>query len=416
MADEVVELQAQVRAQHELIARLEERIGALEAGAGGPEQDAAPDARCDPGGDGRCDDGDGDAVADPGGLTDRRHLLSRAATAAAGAVVGGAALAVGQASPAAAAPGVFDGNPAVLGAAVPLTGTGVTGNAASGKGVYGIATTGQGVYGDATGGSGVYGHATTGRGVRAVSTSGYALQAESTTNWAVFATSESNIGVYTYSGSNDAIVAESGGAGHGVYALCVGGVAIEADPGLNGTHLLLTNSGAVSPPPTSAVGRAAGSVVRDGNGDLWLCLTTGAPGTWRRISGPNTAGALTLLPSPVRIYDSRPGNPPATAPKTPLANGASRTLDCTNNASGVPIGATGVLANVTVVNTSANGFLVAYKQGVAVPTASTINWFQAGTIVANTTVVACDGAARIACYVPPSSSTDFFVDVIGYYR
>lgn len=42
-------------------------------------------------------------------LTDRRHLLTRAATVAAGAVVGGAALALGQASPAEAASGTFDG-------------------------------------------------------------------------------------------------------------------------------------------------------------------------------------------------------------------------------------------------------------------------------------------------------------------
>jgi hypothetical protein len=416
MTDEVVELRAQVRAQDGLIARLEDRIAALEAAAEptppAPTEQPIIDG-IDDGGDDGIDDG---GLVLPDAVTDRRHLLSRAATAAAGAVVGGAALAVSQASPAAALPGVFDGNPAVLGAAVPTSGTGVTGNATSGKGVYGIVTTGQGVYGDATGGTGVYGRATTGRGVWARSTSGYGLHAESTTNWGAYAASTSNIALFAYSGSNDGVVAEAGGTGRGVYAVSAGGEAVEADPGLNGTHLVLTTSSNISPPPTSGVARAAGSVVRDSNGDLWLCVSGGTPGLWRRVSGVNTAGALTLLSAPVRIYDSRLGNPPAAGPKTPLANGASRTLDCTNNASGVPIGATGVLANVTVVNTSASGFLVAYKQGVSVPTASTINWFQSGTIVANTTVVACDTSARIACYVPPTSSTDFFVDIIGYTR
>ncbi len=68
------------------------------------------------------------------------------------------------------------------------------------------------------------------------------------------------------------------------------------------------------------------------------------------------------------------------------------------------------------MNTSASGFLAAFKKGVAVPSASTINWFQANTVVANTTVVACDTTGKISCYVPPSSSADFFVDIIGYYR
>ncbi len=49
------------------------------------------------------------------------------------------------------------------------------------------------------------------------------------------------------------------------------------------------------------------------------------------------------------------------------------------------------------------------------PAASTINWFQTGTIAANTTVIACS-LAKIACYVPPTSSTDIFIDILGYFR
>ncbi|MEZ5142248.1 MAG: hypothetical protein R2726_06970 [Acidimicrobiales bacterium] len=74
-----------------------------------------------------------------------------------------------------------------------------------------------------------------------------------------------------------------------------------------------------------------------------------------------------------------------------------------------------MLVNLTVVNTSASGFLTAYKPGGAVPAASTINWFTTGEIVANTTLVACDEAI-ISCYVPPGSSTDVLVDVVGYLR
>jgi len=156
--------------------------------------------------------------------------------------------------------------------------------------------------------------------------------------------------------------------------------------------------------------------VRDGNGDLWLCVGSGTPGLWRRVSGTNTAGALTMLNAPVRVYDSRPGNPPIIGPQTPLGNGSTRTVNCTLNSSGVPVGVQAVLANITVVNTSATGFLTAFKAGVAVPAASTTNWYQPKTIVANTTVVATSSLSNIACYVPPNSSTDFFVDIVGYYR
>ena len=54
--------------------------------------------------------------------------------------------------------------------------------------------------------------------------------------------------------------------------------------------------------------------------------------------------------------------------------------------------------------------------GVAVPAASTLNWFLPGTVAPNTTIVACDANAQISCYVPPGASADFFVDVLGYYR
>jgi hypothetical protein len=152
------------------------------------------------------------------------------------------------------------------------------------------------------------------------------------------------------------------------------------------------------------------------DGDLWFCTAAGSPGTWRRLSGPETVGALTVLPTPVRVYDSRPNNPPNNVVKGPLANAASRAISCTNNSSGVPVGATAVLVNATVVNTSASGFLALYRNGIAYPGTSNVNWFTAGQVNANQAVVAVDAFARIAAYVPANASTDVIVDVIGYYR
>ena len=61
------------------------------------------------------------------------------------------------------------------------------------------------------------------------------------------------------------------------------------------------------------------------------------------------------------------------------------------------------------------GFLSAYKTGIPFPGTSTINWYLPGTVVANTTVVAINDSQQFTCLVPASSSTDVFVDVIGYF-
>lgn len=193
--------------------------------------------------------------------------------------------------------------------------------------------------------------------------------------------------------------------------------AASTDGGTPKAHLRLTTEpGTLPAPPTRADAHLTGELTFDGNGDLWLCVAAGSPGTWRRVSGAGTAGAITLLPTPVRAYDSRPGNPPAVGPKTPLAGGSPRTIDCTANSSGVPVGATGVLANLTVVHTSATGFLVAYAAGAAVPGTSTVNWFRPGSIVANSSFVACSAAAAIDLYVAPGSVADVIVDIVGYTR
>ena len=309
-----------------------------------------------------------DEVDEADERTSRRQLLTRAATAAAGAVAGGTALAVAQATPAAAVTTYYTGNPGIDVTASPDSAGSIAIEAHGLTSSTGIRTISQG-----------------GTGIFAATNNGFAVDAETTGGYAVYGTTI---------GSGVAVTGQAGAAG--------------------GTQLWL--NGNPPPPATSAQFRPTGSVVKDAFNDVWFCVIGGTPGTWLRVTGPNTAGALTLLSAPKRVYDSRPGNNPATPPKTPLANGATRDVDCTLNGSGVPVGATGVLANFTVVNTSGAGFLAAFKKGVAVPNASTINWFQAGTVVANTTVVACDATGKISCYVPPSSSADFFVDIIGYYR
>ena len=75
----------------------------------------------------------------------------------------------------------------------------------------------------------------------------------------------------------------------------------------------------------------------------------------------------------------------------------------------------GLLVNLAVVNTSASGFLSLYENGQPDPQTSSINWFTANEIVANTTYTAVDATGRAIAKVPANASTDFFIDVVGYY-
>ena len=144
-------------------------------------------------------------------------------------------------------------------------------------------------------------------------------------------------------------------------------------------------------------------------------IDSATDGGWRKIAGPNTAGQLHMLPSPVRLpHDSRPGlAPTAVGPKVPTVSNAVRILDTTANTSGVPANVwAGAHLNLTITGPQAPGFASAWATG-AFPGTSSIN-FVAGQSIAVTTVVGCGPAATIQ--VLANTATDFLVDMIGYYQ
>lgn len=150
---------------------------------------------------------------------------------------------------------------------------------------------------------------------------------------------------------------------------------------------------------------------------LWFCVASGTPGTWRRLGGSSTAGAMTLLPSPVRVYDSRVGKEPlAVGPKTPLATDTDRVVDCTLNVSGVPADALGVLVNLTATGQTGGGFMSVRANGVAYANTSNLNWTAAGQTVANAATVACGGGAKIVVRLGGATASNVIVDVVGYLR
>ena len=147
-------------------------------------------------------------------------------------------------------------------------------------------------------------------------------------------------------------------------------------------------------------------------------LYTYATGTFRirslRVAFQPSALAF-VATTPTRVYDSRAGNPPLSVTKGPLSNG-TRVIDLmTGIVPGVMPYPRGVLVNLTVVNTSASGFLALYANGTSFPGTSSINWFAPGEIVANTTYAAVDTAGQAVALVPANAATDFFIDRIGLY-
>jgi hypothetical protein len=391
----LAELRRVLAAQAELIESLQQRLDQLE------RVDRAP------------------AAVSTGvghGLTSRRSLMTKGALAAAGAVVGTAALGVATASPAAAATAAFDGDPAVSATADPGTGTGVLGTTATGVGVRGETAgySGIGVSGLASG---------TGGGGIGVSGQTDGLEG---TGVSGMATTTTGLGVGVYgsvaSPLGIGIWGDSSSSGGGTAILGVGdptsgrGLAASGSIGVTAdsarTQVYLT--GTPAPPLGAGLARTAGELVLDANLDLWGCVASGTPGTWRRITGPTAAGALVALATPVRVYDSRPGlAPTAVGPKTPLTGGTARSIVVSANASGVPVGATAALVSVVAVDPAAGGYLAVYRDGVAWPGTSSLN-FSAGQTVAVTTFTAL--SATPACALYANTALDVVVDVLGYYQ
>lgn len=153
------------------------------------------------------------------------------------------------------------------------------------------------------------------------------------------------------------------------------------------------------------------------DGTLWACVDDGAPGTWRKLAGHDTAGALHILPAPRRVYDSRPGGAPtAVGPKTPLpAGNVARVLDLKAASSGVPAGATGAVVTILLVNaTTGNGNFTIWANGQPKPTANTLVWGGDAGRFATQAITAVDSQARVK--VDASLQTHIVVDVVGYYR
>ena len=133
--------------------------------------------------------------------------------------------------------------------------------------------------------------------------------------------------------------------------------------------------------------------------------------------GPGGLYYHPLPPQPIRLLDTRPGQPACDTPGTPLIGDAVRTELARLTCGGVTIPASAqvIVGNATVVNNTADsgsGFITLYPTGVTRPTVSNLN-YTPDQIVPNAFTVALgsDGAFNIYA----STQTNFIVDITGYY-
>ncbi len=333
-----------------------------------------------------CVNGDVGEPVPPDAAISRRHALRTAGVLAAGAIAGGAA-ALATATPAAAATGSYTSSDS----AVPAVAAIATGSANSVR-----AWAADGLAVDAYSSNGTYGSRfeNDGAGGTAIRALAYGNPGNGFTGgFAIWATGD--VGLYTNSTSV--------------------GVSASAP-----VQLELNGSG-VTRPTTRVNAHRAGQIVFDSSGELWVCVTAGSPGTWRKLSSANSAGAFHAV-TPGRVHDSRvaAGGPGV------LGTGSSRTISVANRmvvgstpglTDFVPVGAVAISANITVTTTSGVGNLAINPGGDTVTHGSIINWTAAGQTFANGVTLTLNSSRQlqVICNGAAGASANFIIDVLGYW-
>lgn len=130
------------------------------------------------------------------------------------------------------------------------------------------------------------------------------------------------------------------------------------------------------------------------------------------VTGYFPAGAAFTPRSPVRVADTRPGQPVALpATKVPVTSGGTLQVPI-GGANGVPADAKAVVVNVTATQPAGGGHLRVFPCGQALPNASTLN-YATGASVANSAVIALGTGGKVCIYSP--TQTHVIVDVTGFF-
>jgi Metallo-peptidase family M12 len=142
---------------------------------------------------------------------------------------------------------------------------------------------------------------------------------------------------------------------------------------------------------------------------LGLCMTAGSGGTTGGGSGTAFYTA-----TPCRIVDTRTATGPEGGPN--LTAGQQRVFQITGQC-GIPTGATAVSVNATVIGGTIGGSINLFAGNGSSTGTNTVS-FGAGQVRANNAVVqlASDGSGTLAVLNSASATTQFVLDVNGYFK
>ena len=206
---------------------------------------------------------------------------------------------------------------------------------------------------------------------------------------------------------------------------------VNQQPGAGDGHVTLYPSG-VARPNVSNLNYVAGQIVpnaftlslgSDGAFNIYATTTlhfivdvTGYYSASPSVDANGVSGLLfNPLPSPVRVLDTRPGEPACQNPGAPLAAGGVRTQAARLACTGVPASALAVVGNGTVVNTlggAGAGHVTLYPSGAAQPNVSNLNYVP-GQIVPNAFTVGLGGDGAFNIYA--ATTLHFVADLAGYF-
>ena len=163
-----------------------------------------------------------------------------------------------------------------------------------------------------------------------------------------------------------------------------------------------------------------GESIRDANGDLWLCTVGDGSngGTWVKVAhlapGATSGGAVTYLSIPIRLLDTRPGQPAAFVPGAPYLANSTHTIQVAGvnfNMTQVPASCVGAIGNLTVIGRSGAGnYVELTPAGAGFAGTSNLN-FVAGQLVSNSYNVGLNVNGALDIILGSGGDADVILDL-----
>jgi len=140
-------------------------------------------------------------------------------------------------------------------------------------------------------------------------------------------------------------------------------------------------------------------------------------GAWR-ANAAVTPGESTFVPvAPCRLFDTRPDQNVADSNTTPIGQTATRTQQVTGQVGNcnIPAGISGVAMNVTIVNPTADSFLVLFPADeTTLPVGSNLNWTAGQSPTPNKVDVKLSPGGQVKIF-NNTGTVDVLADIVGYY-